>query len=235
VIFKDDDIGKDFKNLRKWIEIVLKNKAKASIGLIGKYISKDKELVEYLNNLDNAKIEVFAHGYSHSQIPFILRKYIGNNRILPTEFDRNEKRHNNYLKKYRHAESKYLKTKAIAFGPPGNVWNETVINPLIKNDFKIMFSWKKASHDLYTIPLCDNFSKQSLDDYIQVYSKNKDKEIYVLQFHHANLTSKQFDILPEVIDYLKKEKRIFITPKELITIAKKDKKIKDLIKPKKLV
>ena len=35
VIFKDDDVGKYFDRLKKWIDIVLKNDAKAAIGLIG--------------------------------------------------------------------------------------------------------------------------------------------------------------------------------------------------------
>ena len=216
VIFKDDDAGKDFFKLKKWVDIVLKKDAKATIGLIGKYL-EDKELVDYLKTLDKNRIEIFCHGYSHSHLPYLVMKILGRNRFLPTEFDRNFRLHNSSLVKYRRIESKYLDKKAVAFGPQGNIWNDSIIDPLVKNGFKIMFSWDKVKGDLLTIPLCDNYKQNSLDDFINVYNKNKKKTIYTLQFHHAKLTNDQFNLMEEVIDFLKnKEKRIFITPSELL-------------------
>jgi len=236
VIFKDDDAGKDFNNLKKWINIIIKNDAKAAIGLIGKFISKDTDLVKYLNKIDDKKIEIFCHGYSHAGFPFLVMKYWRKNRIFPTEFNRNFKKHNESLKKYRLAESKYLKKKSITFGPAGNIWNETAVDAVLQNDFKIMFSWEKASHNLFTIPLCDNFRRENIDEFIKVYSEKKDKLIYVLQFHHATLTDKQYKILPDVISYLiNEEKRVFIKPSELLSISKKDKKIFKLIAPENLM
>ena len=231
VIFKDDDVGKDFNSLKKWINIVLKNDAKASIGLIGKYL-KNQELNKYLNSLDEHKIEIFCHGYSHSHLPFFLKKIWKTNRLLPVEFDRNSISHDNSLRKYRFVESKYLNKKAVCFGPPGNVWNESVINPLLKNGFKLMFSWRKTKHDLFTIPLSDNLKQRSLKEFINDYNKKKDCRIYTLQFHHANLSERQYELTTEVIDFLKeKENRIFITPSELLEISKKDKDIFGLISP----
>ncbi len=231
VIFKDDDVGKDIHGLKKWIDIVLNNDAKAAIGLIGKYM-KNQELIQFLNLLNEDRIEIFCHGYSHGHLPFLLKKFWKNNRLLPVEFDRSSKSHNLSLRKYRLAESKYLKIRAICFGPPGNVWNESVINPLLKNEFKLMFSWRKAKQDLFTIPLSDNLKQSSLNEFIKDYNKKKDSRIYTLQFHHANLSKKQFDLITEVIDFLKnKEKRIFITPSELLEISKKDKDIFYLISP----
>lgn len=235
ILFKDDDVGKDLPGLKKWIDIVLKNNAKGAIGLIGKYL--DKDLANYLNSLDSDKIEVFCHGYSHSHIPFLLRKMIGRNRILPTEFDRNFKSHDSSLKKFREVESRYLKKKTITFGPPGNIWNDNVIKPLLKNDFKLMFSWDKAKHDLLTIPLSDNLKQNSLDEFINDYEKKKEDIVYTLQFHHAYLSEGQFEIIKEVIDFLKnKEKRVFVTPSELLEIIKKDKQVYSVMAPlKKLV
>ncbi|UCF49163.1 MAG: hypothetical protein JSU91_05285 [Thermoplasmatales archaeon] len=231
VIFKDDDVGKDFNSLKKWIDIIINNNAKAAIGLIGKYI-KNQELNRYLNLLDSTIIEVFCHGYSHGYLPFIFRKYWKKNRLLPVEFDRNSKSHDHSLRKYRFVESKYLKKKAVCFGPPGNVWNESVINPLLENDFKLMFSWRKAKHDLFTIPLSDNLKQRSLKEFIADYDKKKDCRIYTLQFHHANLSDRQYELTTEVIDFLKdKENRIFITPSELLDVSKKDKDIFNLISP----
>lgn len=231
VIFKDDDIGKDFKGLKKWIDILLKNNAKAAIGLIGKCL-KNKELVDYLKTLDKDRIEIFCHGYSHSYLPFILHKIFGKNRVLPTEFNRNFKSHDRSLKNYRELESKYLPRKAIAFGPPGNQWNDTVIDALLQNDFKLMFSWIKANRDILTIPISNNLKQNSLEEFIKVYEQFKDKPVYLLQFHHANLSEKQFKLIKEVIDFLKnEEKRIFITPSEILELSKKNKTIFDYISP----
>ena len=231
IIFKDDDVGKDFDKLKKWVDIILKNDAKAAIGLIGRYM-KNQDLNNYLNDLDKSKIEIFCHGYSHSHLPFLLIKKFGRNRFYPTEFDRNFNSHDLSLKKYRKAESKYLDGKAMTFGSQGNIWNDSVIEALVKNDFKMMFSWRKTEQDLLTIPLSDNFKQNSLDEFINIYEKNKDNPIYTLQFHHANLSEKQFNLLPAVIDYLKnKENRVFITPSELLKISKQDKYIFNLMAP----
>jgi peptidoglycan/xylan/chitin deacetylase (PgdA/CDA1 family) len=231
VIFKDDDVGKDFEGLKKWIDVVLENDAKATIGLIGKYM-KNQELRDFLGTLDEDRIEIFCHGYSHSRLSFLIMKKIGRNRIYPTEFDRSFGSHYSSLKKYRKAECKYLDRKAIAFGPQGNIWNESVIDALVKNDFKLIFSWEKIKHDLLTIPLSGNFRQDSLDDFISVYKKNKEYPIYTLQFHHANLSERQFELMKEVIEFLKNnEGRIFITPSELLKISKKDKNIFDLMAP----
>lgn len=231
VIFKDDDVGKDFEGLKKWTDIVLENDAKATIGLIGKYM-KEQELRDFLKTLDENRIEIFCHGYSHSPFPFLIMKKIGRNRIYPTEFDRNFRSHNLSLKKYRKAESKYLDRKAITFGPQGNIWNESVIDALVQNDFKLMFSWEKVGSDLFTIPLSGNLKQNSLDEFIKAYEKGKDSLIYTLQFHHANLSDRQFDLMVEVIDFLKNnEGRVFVTPSELLEISKKDKSIFDLMAP----
>jgi len=223
VIFKDDDVGKDLPGLKKWVNIVLKNNAKGSIGLIGKYL-KNQNVRDFLNSLNQDKIEVFCHGYSHSYLPFLISKKFGRNRFYPTEFDRNEISHNRSLKKYRKIESKYLKNKAVAFGPPGNLWNDTVIEPLVQNDFKLMFSWRKVGGNLFTIPLTANLKQNSLKEFIDVYEQNKDDTIFTLQFHHANLTGEQFQLISKVIDFLKNnESRVFILPSELLDIFQKDK------------
>jgi len=229
VIFKDDDVGKDFFKFKKWVDIVVKNNGKGSLGVIGKYL-KNKNLVDYLNSLDKEKIELFCHGYSHSYLPFIIRNIFGRNRIFPTEFDRSIRSHNNSLKKYRYIEKQYLDYKAIVFGPPGNTWNENVIEPLLKNDFKMMFSWRKVGRGIFTIPLTDNFKQDNIEDFINDYNKNKDKIIYTLQFHHANLSGEQFELITKVIDFLiNNEKRIFINPSELIGIKQNDKNVLKII------
>ena len=229
IIFKDDDIGKDLPKLKKWVDIVIKNNGKGSLGVIGKYL-KNKKLVDYLKSLEKEKIELFCHGYSHSYLPFLLRNIIGRNRIYPTEFDRSIKSHNNSLEKYRYIENKYLDSKAIVFGPPGNTWNKNVIEPLLKNDFKMMFSWRNVGSGILTIPLIDNFKQNNIEDFIDNYKKKKDKIIYTLQFHHANLSKDQFELIIEIIDFLKnEEKRIFIIPSELIEIKEKDENINRVI------
>ena len=231
VIFKDDDVGKDFQRLRRWVDIILKNNAKASIGLIGKYMKKSK-IKKYLNSLDKERIEVFCHGYTHNHLPFLLIKIIGRNRIYPTEFDRNSYMHNLSLRRYRKAEEKYLDSKTISFGPQGNIWNGSIVDPLVKKDFKIMFSWRKTDHDIFTIPLCDNLKQNSFEEFLKVYEKNKEKRIYTLQFHHADLSDRQFELINDVIDFFKnKEKRVFVNPKDILEISKKDKEILELISP----
>ena len=98
-----------------------------------------------------------------------------------------------------------------------------------------MFSWRKAKHDLLTIPLCDNLKQNSLDEFIKDYEKFKNKIIYTLQFHHANLSEKQFELMEEVIDFLQNnEERIFVTPSNVLKISNKDKDIFDLISPEKI-
>ena len=232
VIFKDDDVGKDFEGLKKWINIVLKNNAKAAIGLIGKYM-KDQELREYLNSLDEKQIEIFCHGYYHSHLPYIYNKLTRKKELSKTEFNKDFRKQDFSLKKYRLIESKYLKTKSIAFGPQGNIWNENVIEALVQNDFKMMFSWEKLERDIYTIPLSGNLKQNSFDDFINDYKKNKDDSIYTLQFHHADLSERQFELIKDVIDFLKnKENRVFITPSELLKISKKEKNIFKIIAPK---
>ena len=93
-----------------------------------------------------------------------------------------------------------------------------------------MFSWENVGGGILTIPLSGNLKHDSLEEFIKAYEKSKDNVIYTLQFHHANLTERQFELMGEVIDFLKnKEGRIFITPSELLDISKKDKEIFDLI------
>ncbi len=228
VLFKDDDVGKNFNKLKKWIDIILENDAKGSIGLIGKYM-KNNSLVDYLNSLDPAKIEIFCHGYYHSYLPFMINKFLKTKK-LGVEFDKDYKSHNKSLKKYRLLEKKYLKTRAICFGPPGNTWNNSVIDALINNDFKMMFSWNKINGDISTIPLTNNLKQDSFKKFLEDYNSNKNDIIYTLQFHHADLSDNQFGIIKQVIDFLKHdEKRIFITPSELFEISKKDKEIFNLI------
>jgi len=119
-------------------------------------------------------------------------------------------------------ESKYLHKKAITFGPPGNQWNTSVIDALLQNDFKIMFSWRKVKSDLLIIHINGNLSQNSLEEFVKTYDKNKDKPIYTMQFHHAKLSDKQFKLMTEIIDFLKNnEGRVFITPSELLESNKK--------------
>lgn len=233
VIFKDDDAGKALPNLKRWVDIVLDNDAKGTIGLIGKYL-KDTALVDYISSLDSSKIEVFCHGYSHNYIPFILRRVIGRNRILPIEFDRGFNSHDDSLKKYSALESKYLKTKAISFGPPGNVWNQSAVEALVENDFKMMFSREKTDGNILTIPLNENLKQNSLEEFISDYDKNKNDVIFTLQFHHADLTEGQFNLMHEVIDFLKnEEKRIFVTPSDLLGIVENDDELQNAMTTKK--
>ena len=203
------------------IDIVLKNDAKATIGLIGKYL-KDQELIDYLNSLDKDKIEIFCHGYYHCHFPYLYKKLTKRKELPKTEFNKNFEKHISSLKQYRFIESKYLKTKAIAFGPQGNIWNQDVIDALVQNDFKMMFSWEKIKGDISTIPLSLNYKQNSLKDFIEDYKDHKDDEMLTLQFHHASLTEEQFELLKDVIDFLKKEeKRIFVTPSELLKLVNK--------------
>lgn len=233
VIFKDDDVGKDFNGLKRWIDIVLQNNAKGTIGVIGKYL-KDKNLVDYLNSLDPNSIEVFCHGYSHDYLPFLVNRMFMGRRVIPVEFDRNLEDHDASLKKYMDVESKFLKTKAIAFGPPGNYWNDSTIDALVKNDFKIMFSDKKAKGDLLFIPISDRLNQDSFESFVQSYEKKKNDIIYTLQFHHAYLTEEQFNLMEKVIDFLKnKEKRAFVTPSELLGISQEDEDVFNLMSTKK--
>lgn len=220
VLFKDDDAGKDFLKLKKWVNIVLENNAKGAIGLIGKYM-KNRLLREFLNSLNPSKIEVFCHGYSHNYLPFLSYKIFGKNYFIKNEFDKTFKNHDKSLKKYRKAESIYLKNKAITFGPPGNLWNDEVPKALVENGFKLMFSWEKNCQGLFTIFITSNFKQNTLEEFIKVYDKNKNDKLFVLQFHHADLSDSQFELIPKVIDFLKnKENRVFVTPSELLEISK---------------
>jgi len=228
VIFKDDDAGKDLPGLKKWVDVVLSNNAKGCIGLIGRYLKKD-DLRMFLKSLDSNKIEVFCHGYSHRYLPFMIHKIVGRNRLIPIEFDKDATSHDLSLKKYRSFEKIYLDTKTVTFGPPGNIWNDSVIQPLIKNDFKIMFSSRIVGGELLTIPVSNNLKGNSLDDFIENYEKNKKDVIYTLQFHHATLSEEQFKLMAEVISFLKNdEKRVFVTPSEILKISKKDKELFNL-------
>ena len=91
-----------------------------------------------------------------------------------------------------------------------------IIDPLIKNGFKIMFSWRMVGGGLFTIPITDNFNQIKIEDFINNYRRYKERSIYTLQFHHANINNEQFELLSEVIYFLKnKEKRFFLKPSEL--------------------
>lgn len=221
VVFKNDDAGKDTPGLKKFIDIIVKNDAKAAIGLIGKYM-KDNELTKYLNELDKDKIEIFCHGYYHSHLPYVFKRLNKNKELPKTEFNKNFEKHDSSLKQYREDEKKYLASSTVSFGPQGNIWNEEVIDALVKNDFKIMFSWEKIKGDVFTIPLSMNYRQNSLDDFIKEYNEHKNDEIITIQFHHAKLTDEQFNFLNDVIDFLKnKEKRVFVTPSELLRLVNK--------------
>jgi hypothetical protein len=222
VVLKDDDVGKDFNSLKKWIEIILKNDAKAAIGLIGKYLKNDN-LVAYLKSLDSYNIEIFCHGFSHNQLPYLTNKLLKRNRRPKTEFNKDYKSHFSSLKKYRAVESKYLKTKAIAFGPQGNIWNKNVIKPLLENDFKLMFAWEKVGGGVFTIPLSNNLNQNNLNEFKKDYEKHRNDAVYTLQFHHADLSDAHFELMYEIIGFLSKDDgRVFVTPSELLKINEKE-------------
>ena len=83
-------------------------------------------------------------------------------------------------------------------------------------------SWYKIKGDIFTVPLSENFKQDSLEEFIKDYKKNKNNKIFTLQFHHANLSDKQFELMKDVIDFLKnKEKRIFVKPSELLKLVDK--------------
>jgi len=228
IILKDDDAGVDLEKLKKWVDIVVKNDAKGSIGVIGKHLN-DKKLQVFLNSLDQNTIEIFCHGYYHTHSPYYLNKIIRRN-LPKTEFNKDKKNHGLSLKKYREDERKYLNSSTVSFGPQGNIWNENIIDPLLQNSFKLMFSWENVGGGIHTIPLSSNFRQNSLEEFIKSYERKKDDLIYTLQFHHAKLTDKKFKLMEEVIDFLKnKEKRIFVTPSELLEISKNDKEIYSLM------
>lgn len=231
VIFKDDDVGISFNNLKRWVNIIIENNAKGSIGLIGKYL-KNQKLSNYLNEIDENNIEIFCHGYKHGYFPFLIIKLIGKNKIIKTEFDRKFQNHDTALKKYRKIENKFLHKKSVTFGPPGNIWDDSIIDALIQNDFKLMFSWEKIKRDIFTIPLSMNYKQFSLEEFIKSYDEKKNLIILTLQFHHANLTLDQFKILPKIIDFLKNnEDRIFVKPSDILEISEKNKDILNLISP----
>jgi len=97
-----------------------------------------------------------------------------------------------------------LNNKAIAIEPPGNQWNEDVPKALVENDFKLIFSWKKVNPGIFTIIISNNFKQNLLEEFIKDYDKHKNDALFVLQFHHATLSDKQFMLIAEVIDFLKK-------------------------------
>ena len=225
VIFKDDDVGVDTPKLKRWIEIVIKNDAKATVGLIGKYM-KDEELISYLNSLDNSKIEIFCHGYHHKHYPYIIRNITKSKDLPKTEFNKDIEKHNSSLKKYRTHEANLLHSKTITFGPQGNIWNKDVIIPLLEHDFKMMFSWENVGGGILTIPLSGNLEHESLKDFIKCYEEHENDVIYTLQFHHAKYTDKNFEVMEQVIDYLKnKERRVFVTPSDLFSISQNNKEV----------
>lgn len=227
VIFKDDDAGINLQNLKRWIDIILEKNCKGTIGVIGKYL-KNKELREYLNSLNQEEIEIFCHGFSHKRLPYIGKKMFKGKKKFSGEFENSLERHTALIEKYCEYEKKYLNTKAIAFGPQGNKWNENIIKPLIKNNFKMMFSWKNVGGGLLTIPLTINFRKDLLCEFFDHnrYEKNKNDVIYTVQFHHAKFSEQDFEFLPDIIDFLiNKEGRISVTPSELYKISQKDEEI----------
>ena len=229
VIFKDDDAGVDLDGLKRWADVVINNDAKGSIGVIGKHL-RNPELTSFLNSLDRDKIEIFCHGFYHNHLPYIVNGVFNDREILHTEFDKSVKKHDKSLKKYCEFESKYLNSKAIAFGPQGNIWNKNVIEPLLENDFKLMFSWENVGGGILTIPLSSNLRQNSLDEFIEGYEGNKNDVIYTLQFHHARLSDKNFEVMAEVIDFLKNEQgRIFVTPSELLGVSKENDEIFNLM------
>jgi hypothetical protein len=184
---------------------------------------KNDNLVAYLKSLESDKIEIFCHGFTHSQFPYLTNKLLKKNKKPKTEFNKDYKSHFISLKKYRIVESRYLKTKAVAFGPQGNIWNEKVIKPLLENGFKLMFAWEKVGGEIFTIPLSDNLKQNSLNEFKKNYEKYRNDVVYTLQFHHANLSEEQFGLMNEVIGFLSKEEgRVFVTPTELLKINEKE-------------
>ena len=233
VVFKDDDAGVDLDSLKRWVDIVINNDAKGAIGVIGKYL-KNPELSEYLNSLNQERIEIFCHGYFHNHSPYIITKFTRGKELPKTEFNKDIDKHEFSLKKYREDESKYLNSSVVSFGPQGNIWNENIVDPLLQYDFKLMFSWENVGGEILTIPLSGNLKHNSLEEFIENYEHNKNDVIYTLQFHHAKLTERQFKVMEEVIDFLKnKEKRIFVTPSELLEISENNKEIYSIMTTKK--
>ncbi|WP_029201338.1 DUF2334 domain-containing protein [Oribacterium sp. NK2B42] len=210
IILKFDDLSQEtLESFKKIHEICKKYCALSSFGLIGSSLSDpDKEYVADLKEFEKSGVEIWNHGYHHTDEEFSVCTYqqqkesIGNTQELMM---------------------KYLGNPASTFGSPHNNSTELTISvlgehfPKIRN-YLFMADASGRTDSRQLLMRCNYEIKTGLIDldfFSKEYNRIKKYPFFIMQGHPSFWTEDDFKRFEEILRILVDDGNSFVTPKSL--------------------
>lgn len=210
IIMKYDDLSQDtLADFSRVAEFSIYNNFPVSMGLIGlSLISDNIDYQDICRKWMNNNIELWNHGFFHTDEEFFTSSF--------------EEQCKSIAETQRFMKEKIGKA-ATTFGSPHNNSTETTIQALNKvaseiNNYLFAVDGTSSTKARQLLVRCNMETVTGNIDF-NFFKKNyeilKDLPYMVIQGHPSFWKEKDFKLNEEIMDYLKKEGNIFITPSEL--------------------
>ncbi len=214
--------GYTMKDYKEVSDILDKHKAVASLGVTPFIfveglrqnfpLSEDKEMINYLKELDRKGYELAMHGYNHCRNSYYCPQY--------------EEVWYNVLTGKRQLET-IFKKEFITYFPPGNQWTTPQYENVKKVGFKVIGNThvpqayfdkdviitQKGYDPIYVYKwYARDFKHTSYKEWIQEYEKNN---LFILQLHCNTFDNREkLEDLDKFLGYVKKDGAKIMTYKE---------------------
>lgn len=218
VILKADDLVHDkvnviSKNWYKFLDYVVSEKIKSSVGLVVNSLETDDErypgLLKYLNR--TGYVELWIHGYDHRLgVKYPNGDLYDEFRNSSLEFQKEQ------IKKALDLSKQKLDFTMQTFGAPGNAIDENTSIALDAFDeIKVWFFGREDSDKLVlhrSEEMEFPVGNPDFNSFLKNYSVSSN--YIVFQIHPNMWDENQFNEFKKIIDFLKEEKCTFILPRE---------------------
>jgi hypothetical protein len=215
IVLKFDDFRRCTENWQVVTEYIVDKNIKASIGIIGRSLTKENQIsFDWVKNLNSTgNFEFWNHGYTHKKEENTFEFYKTSYEIQYKSVETTQRLGKNKL--------------GITFSTFGAPWNRTDDNTrMVLEKFpeiKVWFSGKKDCNsklnlDVFCGDVLNKHKNLSVkfEQFIPRYDLVKDQEYNVLQFHPQNWKTPEDMIeFKKIIDHLILDSDIkFMTPTE---------------------
>ncbi len=215
VILKFDDLGNPAKlnGFIRVADILIERELPGTFGIIAKNLagssSKIATVCEKITEWSNQNIEMWSHGYDHSEAEFSTAPY-------DTQYESFKKALDTVKEKTG------VEIKSFC-SPYGNATRDTLI--MIKDNFPQITSVFNGAVDLNVSNLyhldnhCKIEIKSGVTDYnhfLMQYSQQKYNSHIYVQMHPANYTDADIENFEKMLDFLVAEGCTFMTPSQAV-------------------
>lgn len=211
IILKFDDLGHERynANFQRVADLMAQYGATGGFGVIGSWFNHEnnEKTVEAIKKWHESGIEIWHHGYYHSQEEYSTNPY-----------ETQEKDFNETMKLLKNSCGITLKT----FGSPYNNASETTIKVMQEKfpDIKCLL----LVSDVNKISTITNFNNRcdievktgvaSYDEFVSNYKNAKRNKYLVVQSHPGYWADESFAEFEKVLQFLKTEGVAFMTPSQ---------------------